>query len=55
MARDGELCDAVDGAAAAAVVGVVPAPDAADEAGDDVGADGAGVVVATDVAVPPVD
>jgi hypothetical protein len=53
-ARDGELCEALDGADAA-VVGVAPPPDPADEAGVDVGADDAGDVVALGVVVPPVD
>jgi hypothetical protein len=63
-ARDGELCEALDGADAA-VVGAAPAPDAADDFGDDVGADDAGddvpladppdpPVVAGAVVVPPV-
>ena len=65
-ARDDELCEALEGADAA-VVGVAPPPDAADDAGDDVGADDAGdadalaepldplVVAPGVVVVPPVD
>ena len=53
-ARDGELCEALDGADAA-VVGVAPPPDGADAAGVDVGADDAGDVVALGVVVAPVD
>ena len=57
-ARDGALCEALEGADAA-VVGVEAEPDAACEAGADVGADAAGdddpLVVAPGVVVPPVD
>jgi hypothetical protein len=40
-AIEGELCEALDGPDAA-VVGVAPPPDAADDVGDEVGADDAG-------------